>query len=173
MTATVATAFPMAGPSRWNVFFAEDFDKDLDFDEGFEEDELHQSKPPSRRPLLWIILLILVGAVAYWTLNNPSSQMPGTSSLESMETLNSTPSEEALVSSPAFREDQTVLLVEAIEEAMLSKDPTNSEPGPKIKSGERLTILDGSHQITGWIYQVQTTSGNSGWIPEEKLKAAL
>ena len=69
MTATIGTIFPIERPSRWNVFFAEESDKDLDFDEGFEEDELHQSKPPSRRPLLWIVLLVLVAGIAYWTLN--------------------------------------------------------------------------------------------------------
>ena len=48
-------------PLPWkNIFFAEDSDKDLDFDEGLEDDELHESKPPSRRPILWIILLLLV-----------------------------------------------------------------------------------------------------------------
>ena len=45
MTATFDSLFPMKRPLRWNVFFAEESDRDLDFDEGFEEDELHQSKP--------------------------------------------------------------------------------------------------------------------------------
>ena len=70
MIATFDAMFPMKHPLRWNVFFAEESERDLDFDEGFEEDELNQSKPPSRRPFLWILLLILVGGVAYWMLND-------------------------------------------------------------------------------------------------------
>ena len=68
------------------MLFAEESDKDLDFDEGFEEeDELNQSKPPSRRPLLWILLLLLVGTAAYWMLNDPSSQMTETTAIDSVE----------------------------------------------------------------------------------------
>lgn len=172
MTATFDTMFPMKRPLRWNMLFAEDSDRDLDFDEGFEEDELQQSKPPSRRPLLWILLLILVGGIAYWTLNNQSPQRPRTADLESIEDTNGTPQGEALadLSSPLFRENQTVVLAEETRETMLMGNPTNSQPGPMVKSSEHLTILDGSHQITGWVYQVKTASGKTGWISGEKIK---
>ncbi len=174
MTPTMTTLFPMVQPSRWNVFFAEDSDKDLDFDEGFEEDELHQSKPPSRRPLLWIFLLILVGAVAYWTLNNQVPQGSGTAFIEPTENSNRALEEEAQtdIASPLFGEDQNVILTQETGDAMLAGDPTNSQPGPVVKSGEQLTIVDGSHQITGWVYQVKTASGKTGWISEDKLKSS-
>ena len=171
MTATFATMLSNERPSRWNVLFAEESDKDLDFDEGFEEDDLHQSKPPSRRPLLWIVLLVLVGCVAYWTLNNQAPPMQRTAVIESMEDNTFVSKEEGLViPSPLFREEQTVVLIEQTGVSMLMGDPTNSQPGPIVKGGEPLTILDGTHQKTGWVYQLQTASGKTGWISEEKLK---
>ena len=172
MTSTMTNVFPIERPSRWNLLFAEDSDKDLDFDEGFEEDELHQSKPPSRRPLLWILLLILVGGVAYWTLNNQPSQESGTALIEPSENLNGVPDEELQteIASPHFGEDQHVILTIASGDTMLAGDPTNSQPGPLVKNGEQLTIIDGSHEITGWVYQVKTASGKTGWITEDKLK---
>ena len=171
MTATFATMFPQEHPSRWNIFFAEDPDKDLDFDEGFEEDDLHQSKPPSRRPLLWIILLILVGGVAYWTLNAQAPQKSRMAVMESVEKQNfESPKGKQVIPEPLFREEQTVVLTEETGVSMLMGDPTNSQPGPIVKVGEQLTILDGSHQLSGWVYQLQTPSGKTGWIAEGKLK---
>ncbi len=160
MTATFDAMLPMKRPLRWNVFFAEESDRDLDFDEGFEEDELHQSKPPSRRPLLWILLLVLVGGVAYLMLNDPSPEMqkPTTGDAQSD------------MSAPLFHENQTVMLTNETGVSMLMGDPTNSQPGPIVKASERLTILDGSYQITGWIYLVKTESGKTGWISGEKIK---
>ena len=162
MTATFDAMFSRERSSRWNMLFAEESDKDLDFDEGFEEDELNQSKPPSRRPLLWIVLLLLVGTAAYWMLNNQSSQAPKTTSVNLMEGTNPV--------SPLFREDQSVVLAEKTGEAILTVSPNNSHPGPMVKSGEQLTILDGSYQPTGWIYHVKAPSGKTGGIPEDKLK---
>ncbi len=172
MTATIASMLPTAHSSRWNVFLAEDSDKDLDFDEGFEEDELHQSKPPSRRPLLWILLLLLVGVIAYWVLNDQSMHRPNMTGIETVDHSNtqSEGAESHNVASPLFREDQSVTLAESTGGTMLMGDPTNSRPGPLIKSSEPLTILDGTHQLTGWVYQVQTSSGKIGWIVEDKLK---
>jgi len=163
MTATTATMFPIERPSLWNMLFAEESDKDLDFDEGFEEDELHESKPPSRRPLILILLLVLVGAVAYWALNNQAPQKPMPAEIEYVK-------DEVELSTPLYTEDQTVVLVDETGVAMLMGDPTNSQPGPMVKTGEHLTIVDGIHQITGWVYLVKTASGKTGWISSEKLK---
>ena len=124
MTPTMTTLFPMVQPSRWNVFFAEDSDKDLDFDEGFEEDELNQSKPPSRRPLLWIVLLILVGGVAYWALNNQPPQESGRSFMESSDSLNTATEEDMQtdIATPLFGEDQHVILTTEAGDTMLAGD---------------------------------------------------
>jgi len=172
MTATIATMFSLKRPSRWTTLFAEDSDKDLDFDEGFEEDELHQSKPPSRRPLLWLLLLVMVGAAAYWFLNNPSPPMSITPFMETMEESSPAPQgEEAMnISPPLFSENQTVMLAVEAGESMLMGDPTNSQPGPMVQTSERLTILDGLQEPNGWVYQVTTKSGKTGWVSEEKLK---
>ncbi len=172
MTATIASMFSTANPSRWNVLLAEDSDKDLDFDEGFEEDELHQSKPPSRRPLLWILLLLLVGVIAYWVLNDQSMHSPNMTGIETVDQ-QSGGAELHNVASPLFREDQSVTLAENTGRNILMGDPTNSRPGPLINSSEALTILDGTHQLTGWVYQVQTSSGKIGWIAEDKLKESF
>ena len=61
------------------------------------------------------------------------------------------------------------MLAEEAGEAMLMGDPANSQPGPLVKGGEHLIIIDGSYQITGWVYQVKTASGKTGWISEYKL----
>ena len=172
MTATFDAMFPMERPLRWNVFFAEESDRDLDFDEGFEEDELHQSKPPSRRPLLWILLLVLVGGVAYWILNDPLPKMQKPTTMDSVEDTNLASQGDAQsdMSAPLFQENQTVVLADKTGVSMLMGDPTNSQPGPIVKTNEHLTILDGSYQITGWIYLVKTESGKTGWISGEKIK---
>ncbi len=155
-----------------NIFFAEDSDKDLDFDEGLEDDEFHESKPPSRRPILWIIILLLVLGIGYWTLNKP---MPITSQTSSTETAEATgtisPLDTSLnVPPPLFQEEQVVQVEKDSAPAMLMGDLTNSLPGPMVQSGEDLTILDGSYELRGWIYLVETTKGKTGWISEEKLQ---
>lgn len=172
MTATFDAMLPMKRPLRGNVFFAEESNRDLDFDEGFEEDELHQSKPPSRRPLLWILLLVLVGGVAYWMLNDPSPKIQKPTSMDSVEDTKRASQGDAQfdISAPLFQENQTVVLADKTGVSMLMGDPTNSQPGPIVQASEHLTILDGSYQIMGWIYLVKTESGKTGWISGEKIK---
>ncbi len=172
MTATIATMYPFPLTSGWSVLFAENADKDLDFDEGFEEDELHQSKPPSRRPLIWLLLLIVVGAAAYWVLNNPSPPTQNTAFTETMEEISATPQGDKSihVSAPLFSENQTVRLAVEDGETMLMGDPANTKTGPMVQTSEHLTILDGLPQLDGWVYQVKTQSGKSGWVSEDKLK---
>ena len=172
MTATTTTMFSIERPSPWNMLFADESDKDLDFDEGFEEDELHDSKPPSRRPLILILLLVLVGAIAYWALNDRSTQSPRMNAIETVEEIKSAPQKtgEAEMFPPIFREGQIVMLTDAKGVSMLMGDPNNSQPGPLIDSNEHFTILDGLQQIHGWVYFVKTSSGKTGWISEEKLK---
>ncbi|MEX0829662.1 MAG: hypothetical protein WD032_05420 [Nitrospirales bacterium] len=172
MTATIATMFSLKRPSRWTMLFAESPDKDLDFDEGFEEDELHQSKPPSRRPLLWLLLLVVVGAAAYWFINNQSLPLSRTPGMETMKESDSAPQAEDIstILPPLYSENQTVTIAGEPGELMLMGDPTNSQPGPMVQARERLTILDGLPQPHGWVYLVKTASGKTGWVSEEKLK---
>ena len=74
------------------------------------------------------------------------------------------------LAAPLFQENQTVVLADKTGVSMLMGDPTNSQPGPIVKASERLTILDGSYQTTGWVYLVKTESGKTGWISGEKIK---
>lgn len=172
MTSTIGAVFPKEHPSQWNLLFAQDPDKDLDFDEGLEDDESNQPKPPSRRPLLWIILMLLAIGVAYWTLQPNSSFMPKSEPMDTTEMTGGKDLEKSQpdIAPPAFQENQIVSLADAAGDSMLMGDPGNTKPGPVVKSGEKLTILDGSFQPTGWVYQVQTQSGKTGWISAEKLK---
>jgi hypothetical protein len=74
------------------------------------------------------------------------------------------------IAPPTFQENQTVSLSDVVGDSMLMGDPANTKMGPLVKSGETLTILDGSYQPTGWVYQVRTQAGKTGWISAEKLK---
>ncbi len=74
------------------------------------------------------------------------------------------------VASPIFQENQIVSLSDAAGDSVLMGDPLNTKPGPLVKSGESLTILDGNYQPTGWVYQVRTQDGQTGWISAGKLK---
>jgi hypothetical protein len=172
MTSTIGAVFPTKHPSRWNLLFAQEPDKDLDFDEGLEDDELHQSKPPSRRPVLWIILVLLAIGVAYWTLKPDSSFMPKPAPMDTAEMTSDTGRQKSQsdIAPPTFQENQTVSLSDVVGDSMLMGDPANTKMGPLVKSGETLTILDGSYQPTGWVYQVRTQAGKTGWISAEKLK---
>ncbi len=171
MTASLST-FSFTEPLfPLNILFADDSERDLDFDEGLEDDELHQSKPPSRRPLLWILLVVLAVAIAYWTLQSPSTG-PKSRSEATIEAINSSQDRDntPYLPSPKFREEQKVSLSDGMGESLLMGDPSSSKPGPIIKAGEVMTILDGSYELKGWMYQVKTPSGKIGWVSGEKLK---
>jgi hypothetical protein len=172
MTSTLDAAFPTEQSSRWNLLFAQDSDKDLDFDEGLEDDELHQSKPPSRRPLLWIILVLLAIGVAYWALQPNTSFIPKPASMDTTERTGDKEGGKSHsdITPPIFHENQMVSLSDATKDSMLMGDPANTKPGPMVKPWETLTILDGSYQPAGWVYQVRTRAGKTGWISAEKLK---
>ncbi len=173
MTSTIGAVFSTEQPSRWNVLFAQEPDKDLEFDEGLEEDDLNQSRPPSRKPLLWIIvLLLLIGGVAYWALNSNTFMPQATSTDTAAITRNQDGHQsQAGMTPPTFHENQEVSLTDTLGRSLLMGDPANTTPGPIVKPGEPLTILDGAYQPTGWVYQVQTPTGKTGWISAEKLKS--
>jgi hypothetical protein len=121
--------------------------------------------------MLWILLGILIIGVAYWTLK-PDSSIPPPPSVAPVDTAgeNSRQPSPPEVEPPMFRENQMVTLSNVSGDYMLMGDAANTKPGPIVKRGETLTILDGRLQPTGWIYQVQTQTGKTGWIEAEKLK---
>ena len=174
-------------PNPWAVLFAQDANQDLDFDEGLEDMDDLDPKPPSRRPLVLILLLLVVAGVGYFMLD------PGAfSTLSNLITAPAsktaapegpakTPSPSmAKTTSPAhppvptFQEGQLVSVVAkpgGPAFMKLSSDAQAKQPGPLVKTGEMLTILDGALVNNAWVYLVHTKSGASGWIQENQLKA--
>jgi hypothetical protein len=52
----------------------------------------------------------------------------------------------------------------------LSLDPAGAKPGPVVRPGVTLSILDGDLQPGGWVYSVRTDDGVRGWIAEKRLR---
>ncbi len=76
--------------------------------------------------------------------------------------------------SPMFGEGQRVTV--AVDPALaggmiaLSQDPAGTKPGPAVRPGTGLTILDGDLQQNGWVYSVRSDDGVKGWITEKRLR---
>ena len=76
--------------------------------------------------------------------------------------------------SPMFGEGQRVTV--AVDPALaggmisLSQDPAGAKPGPAVRPGTGLTILDGDLQQNGWVYSVRSDDGVKGWITEKRLR---
>lgn len=75
---------------------------------------------------------------------------------------------------PMFGEGQkvTVMLNPATPGDMvtLTQDSAGTKPGPAIRPGTVLTILDGDLQSSGWVYSVRSDDGSKGWIAERRLR---
>ena len=75
---------------------------------------------------------------------------------------------------PMFGEGQRVTVVLdptlAGEAVTLSQDSTGTKPGPAVRTGTVLTILDGDLQANGWVYSVRTDDGLKGWVAEKRLR---
>jgi hypothetical protein len=52
----------------------------------------------------------------------------------------------------------------------LSLDAAGTRPGPAVRPGMTLTILDGDLQPGGWVYAVRSDDGAKGWVPERRLR---
>jgi hypothetical protein len=85
-----------------------------------------------------------------------------------------TPPAGAVVSSPMFAEGQKVTAIGnptiPAETIPLSLDPAGAKPGPVVRPGVTLSILDGDLQPSGWVYSVRTDDGVRGWIAEKRLR---
>ena len=75
---------------------------------------------------------------------------------------------------PMFGEGQrvTVSVDPAVAGGTLTlfQDPAGTKPGPAVRSGTGLTILDGDLQPSGWVYSVRTDDGAKGWVAEKRLR---
>jgi hypothetical protein len=76
--------------------------------------------------------------------------------------------------SPMFAEGQKVTAIgnptAPAETIPLSLDPAGMKPGPVVRPGVTLSVLDGDLQPSGWVYSVRTEDGVKGWIPEKRLR---
>jgi len=187
----MALAFSMPMPASsfrpWALLFAQDTEKDLDFDDGLDDLDDPDPKPPSRRPLLLILLLLLVASVGYFMMDPgafssltsmvmaPASKTHDPSGdMKTSETPEAHTASMAHPPVPSFQEGQLVAVAPTSAGSMsmkLSGDPQGKQPGPSVKSGELLTILDGALVNDEWMYLVHTKSGASGWIGEHQLRA--
>jgi hypothetical protein len=105
----------------------------------------------------------------------PTSAAPqGQSAPPSPATPAPAPPAGTVVSSPMFAEGQKVTAIGnptiPAETIPLSLDPAGAKPGPVVRPGVTLSILDGDLQPTGWVYSVRTDDGVKGWIAEKRLR---
>lgn len=186
MTSIPMLAQPPGRGRLWPVWFAQGSDQDLDFDDGLEDFDDSDPQPPSRRPLILILILLLVGGVGYFLLDPgafstltslvtaPGSKTPHPTPQTSSPAHDGTKAGIPHPPTPAFQEGQLVAVVSKTNGPSLVKlsgDAEGKQPGPTVKAGELLTILDGSLVNNSWVYLVHTKSGASGWIREQQLKA--
>jgi len=243
MAALAGNLASVGNPFDWTLLFARQPEPDLEF----TEEELEQTtsmrtpsplNPRKRsgggRPILWVLLLVLVGAVAYistmepemlteWlapyigestpppVATKPKPLAPAPAS-PSTPTPHATPgpSTQAAAPSPAptsptaamspagqtvgptvqtttgpaasvtppldpmFSEGQKVT-VTADDMAPggaipLFADSASSKPGPVVRPGVSLTVMDGDLQPGGWMYLVRTEEGTKGWVTEKRLR---
>ncbi|GKS57873.1 hypothetical protein YTPLAS18_14000 [Nitrospira sp.] len=64
------------------------------------------------------------------------------------------------------------MTVSGLGSMTLSQNAAGSAPGPSVKPGSILIVLDGELQAGGWMYQVRTEAGAKGWVTEKQLRVA-
>ena len=173
----------------WSPFspllFARDIDHDLDFDDDLDEFDDPRQKPPRRWLTFILIILLAVGTWYVMTepeLRSTAAQMVNTvrTAIDSF-TEDPVPQPEPKVRPPApeappvpaFREGQQVNVAsrEGRQARFRLRNGAEGEQvGPLVKTGDTLTILDGSLIKKRWVYLVQTHAGDSGWIKDTYLK---
>ena len=187
MTLAPSLSWPSSIIQHKALLFAQKADQDLDFDNELEDMDYYDPKPPSRRPLVLIFLLLIVASVGYFIMNpgafsSLTSLVIAPGSKESAsEATSKTPASREKSAPASSRQTPIPMLQEGQLVAIFVKpsgpfsvkltvDAEGSRPGPLVKAGEPLTILDGSLVNNTWTYFVHTKSGASGWISEHQLK---
>jgi len=244
MAALVGNLTPVLNPFDWTLLFARQPEPDLEFTEEELDQTIatkarsplnpHKKSGGGGRPALWILLLILVGGIAYVATMEPEmleewlspylgestpapmtmkpkpsaharvappapapqaatspGNMASTPSVsEPASAASVTPGTPAAVSppqpairptapiapslDPMFSEGQKVT-VTADNTApggniQLYADSTSSNPGPIVRPGASLTVIDGDLQSGSWVYLVRTDEGAKGWVSEKRLR---
>lgn len=242
MAALVGNLTSVWNPFDWTLHFARQPEPDLEF----TEEELDQTittkargpvtprkKPGGGSPILWILLLALVGGIAYVSMEPemltewlspylgestpppmamkpkplapapvaptaPAPQAAPSPSNEASAPLAPATSPATAVApaapavvpppqtaarpaapvvpplDPMFSEGQkvTVTVDEMAPGGSISlfADSSSSKPGPIVRPGVSLTVMDGDLQPGGWIYLVRTDEGAKGWVSEKRIR---
>jgi hypothetical protein len=239
MAVLVGDPTPVWPTVNWTLLFARQPEPDLEF----TEEELDQTiatkakgpvsprkKPSGGSPILWILLLALVGGIAYvsmepemltaWLSPYLGDSTPPPQAMKPMPSPPApaappTPAPQAVPSpspgasapvapataptaaappaapavapvpqptarpvapslAPMFSEGQKVTVV--VDDTApggtipLFADSSGSKPGPLIRPGALLTVMDGDLQSGGWMYLVRTDEGVAGWVSEKRLR---
>jgi hypothetical protein len=236
MAALVGNLTSVWKPFDWTLLFARQPEPDLEF----TEEELDQTittkargplnprkKSGGGNPILWILLLALVGGIAYVSMEpemltewlrpylgestpppramkpNPLAPAPAPQAAPSPSNESSAPVAPATSPAtavapaapadvpppqtaarltapvvppldPMFSEGQKVTVT--VDEMApggsipLFADSSSSKPGPIVRPGVSLTVMDGDLQPSGWKYLVRTDEGAKGWVSENRLR---
>ena len=241
MAALVGNLTSILNPFDLTLHFARQPEPDLEFTEE-ELDQTITSKTRSSmpspkksggggRPILWIVLLALVGGLAYIAIMEPemleewlspylgestpppvamtpkpatprpmAPPTPAPQAAPNPSNQTSAPVAQAptpvapvapavapppqttarpvapVVSTldPMFGEGQKVTIT--VDEMApggsipLFADSSSSRPGPIVRAGASLTVMDGDLQPGGWMYLVRTDEGVRGWVSEKRLR---
>ena len=225
---------------NWTLLFARQPEPDLEF----TEEELDQTSTMNARspmspqkksgggsPILWVLVLALVGGIAYLSMEQdmvaewlspylgestpppmalkpkpvapapvappapvlappqaavtPSNDAPATPPATAVTPVSPTvvPAPQtaanavapvATSSDPMFSEGQKVTITgdNTTPDGNISlfAESSSNKPGPIVRPGVLLTVIDGDLQPGGWVYLVRTDEGAIGWISEKRLR---
>ncbi len=157
--------------------------EDVDDDEPDDFDDLRPRRPRYRAFMkIALILLLVVGA--WYVSTDPDLRSSVSRRVMAVidfaeRSFRSGAGTTTLLSQtvpvPVFHEGQQVVVtVNAPPQArflQLHQDATETQPGPLVKIGDGLTVIDGRLVRHQWVYLVRMDAGDSGWIPEEHLRA--
>ena len=239
MAALAGNLTSVLNPFDWTLLFARQPEPDLEF----TDEELDQTmatkargpvsprkKPSKGSPVLWILILVLVGGIGYVSMepdmvtewlspylgeNTPSPMAMKPKPLASMPAPQAVPSPSTVAPAPLVSTTSPAAPAIAVTTAVpvnaplpqtaaktaapvdLPFDPMFSEgqrvtvtgdqvapggsiplfadslsikPGPIVRPGISLTVMDGDLQPSGWMYLVRTDEGANGWVSEKRLR---
>jgi hypothetical protein len=240
MGALVGNMTSAWSPYNWTLLFARQPEPDLEF----TEEELDQTSTMNARspmspqkksgggsPILWVLVLALVGGIAYLSMEQDmvaewlspylgestpppvalkpkavapapvappvpvlappqaavtlSTDAPATPSpttvapiapavIPPAQTAAKPVAPVATSSDPMFSEGQKVTITgdntSPDGNISLFAESSGNKPGPIVRPGVLLTVMDGDLQPGGWVYLVRTDEGTIGWIAEKRLR---
>jgi hypothetical protein len=162
---------------------------------GQEPTRKNPNRPPRLRPWILVLLLATVAVGTYFA-SDPSTLLdlvglgppppgppqpatpPVTEPADIPTPAPSSPSplqvpESTSVPTPLFGEGQLVTVradpASPGGSVALTGDAGGTRPGPSVRIGAPLTVLDAELENNTWIYSVRTEEGMTGWIAERRL----